>query len=740
MNKFSHFDLILKFLREKNTKQFWDELNDIITSHNDYYRRLQLNQKIKLASESSISFVKERNYNSFAELRQGVIPFPINSRDVYSDFELFILVLKRCNLVYTHRIVVNDYANESCTNFSSFIKKINEYIDEFTYEEIIKVPEFFLPYDEFVKINNDYINSKTDDENKFLRFSKNEHTGSIHEDANLLNRKRSSVSDKLTKFDQKKNFYDMNTEFISREKIFIDSKQDLLFKYQYLINNFFNKFTKEYIEKNNISSENLCFIYKGGTFMKILYQKYNNIFKLNKDFMKLNEDYFKRSDSDYCLYLMGIDDAREYFKHYYWMNVATYNILKKITKFINSNLDDILPINQLTDKDLEMHLENANKILNNDKERVKNGKQKKLTYFDDVNNFIGITIGNKTFFKETLPDKYDIKFLKKLDKNDLLYIDEENEDSNFKDKIEFMKKNKYINTDRKPFYITIKHHNNIPYQVVANIDDDTFNESGVYQYYNESNKFLTANDAKTFLNYFTLHRVKLNIILYYKNVSKNDTDISYGYLQCPAELIDIPISTFYDYKRNIDYNQDVSKIENVFCGEKIIFNAYSLHGLINDIVKQIFIEQKFPWLDVKYEKKIHRLVCFYIIYLNNIYSNMEEIKQKIIDFFNNYEFEKLKLSFKTYAGKELHEDHLFNKIFESLSKLKKKIDADTNISEKNANSDKITNIKNIFISGLNTFKPEEIKDELSDDETLSVPYLKKYLKYKKKYLSIKNKK
>ena len=34
-------------------------------------------------------------------------------------------------------------------------------------------------------------------------------------------------------------FYDLNTEFISREKIFVDSKQDLIFKYQALLSTTF---------------------------------------------------------------------------------------------------------------------------------------------------------------------------------------------------------------------------------------------------------------------------------------------------------------------------------------------------------------------------------------------------------------------------------------------------------------------------------------------------------------------
>ena len=48
-------------------------------------------------------------------------------------------------------------------------------------------------------------------------------------------------------------------------------------------------------------------------------------------------------------------------------------------------------------------------------------------------------------------------------------------------------------------------------------------------------------------------------------------------------------------------------------------------------------------------------------------------------------------------------------------------------------------IKEIFISNLKLFKPEEIPDDISEAGIEPVPYLKKYLKYKQKYLSIKKK-
>jgi hypothetical protein len=143
-----------------------------------------------------------------------------------------------------------------------------------------------------------------------------------------------------------------------------------------------------------------------------------------------------------------------------------------------------------------------------------------------------------------------------------------------------MKKNRYIPIQRSPFYITVKEENGKYYQALCNIDSKPL-ESGVYQYYNETNRF--KSNIGTGISYFTLHRIKLNIILYFKTWSKHKTNVAYGFFQCPSELIDIPIATFDDYKKDIDFNKNLQIYENVIEGKKIIFNSYNIYGIIDDI-------------------------------------------------------------------------------------------------------------------------------------------------------------
>jgi hypothetical protein len=724
MNKYSYFDLVLKFIKEKNTNSFWNELNQVIKTHNNYFRKLDLTQRIKLASETGISTIKDQDYKSFEQLRSGIILFPSDKKVEIDDIELLILILKRCNAVYSFQLNKNEIFDESKDDFVVFINKIDEYIKSFTYEQILSKPDFFLDLED--SNIQAYINDKPPPE--LMHFSQNTDIAKLNMDKDICSVKKAST-EVLDDFSQKKKFFDLITEFISRDKIFVDSKQKLIFEYQYLINNFFNKFINEYIKKNNLETDDILFIYKGGTFMKILFQKYNNLLKSNEQFKKMNEDYFKRSDSDYALFISQKFNRNDYTKHYYWMNIMTYNILTKISSFIDENISDILPINEIKEEDLKNQLEKINKLLSDDRDRSNVEKQKRLTYFDGVKEFIGISIGNKTYMKEQIPEKFNLKILKSTSMTDNTKFKYNNE---YIDKSEFMKKNRYIPIQREPFYITIKEKGKKYYQALCNINNKPLN-SGVYQYYNETNRFNTLYGNK--INYFTLHRVKLNVILYFKTWSKYETNVAYGFFQCPSELIDIPISTYDDFKRIINFNEYIQKYENNIDNVNFTFNAYSIYGIIDDICKALFVEQEYPWTDAKYEKKINRLVYFFLIYLNNAYSNWDEIKTKLENYFNTYNIGDAKLNFKTYEDKEIIEDKLYEKILNYLSEVYQRVKTSGN----KIYIDKMDLIKNIFLSNLNIFNQEEIHDNISESGSESVPYLKKYLKYKQKYLAIKNK-
>ncbi len=598
-------------------------------------------------------------------------------------------------------------------DFINFINKIDNYIGTFSYDELMIKPDFFLEMAD-ANITN-YINKTT----KLLHFSNND-AAQINLDTSILDKKRlSSLS--VDDFGQKKMFYDIGTEFISREKIYTDDNQELIFKFQYLVNTFFNTFIDMYKQKKGIDSKDIYFIFKGGTFMKILFEKYKNILKDNGDFLNKNQDFFKRSDSDYGIYINATFDKKTYTEHYYNLNILTYNILTKISKFINENLNEILPINQINDNDMEKLLEKYNTFLIANKGKGSNGDLK-LPYFRDIDKFIGISIYDKTYMKkgEVFPNSFDLYTLKSTskstDEHGVLKIK-----GQVVDKSKFMKEHKKVPVKRNPFYITIKEQDGKYYQANEDIEEEPY-DSGLYQYYNESNRFGT--DAN--LTYFTLHRVKINIVLYFKTYNSR-----YGFFQCPSELIDVPIATIDDYKTQIDFSTYLKPYSNTINGKVLNFNSYTIYGLIDDMFKSLFIELEFPWLDMKYAKRVNRLTYFLMIYFNNNYSNVDEIKNKLLTFLNDYNnTNALIINFTTHNGTNSNNDKLYTEIIGYMKQINDRATAPNDKA-------KILEMSNLIIATIKLFKYEDVKSGYTDNPE-NVPYLKKYLKYKNKYLVLKN--
>ena len=417
--------------------------------------------------------------------------------------------------------------------------------------------------------------------------------------------------------------------------------------------------------------------------MKIIHSKYTSILSDNKIFSDKNSEYFKRSDSDYGLFINSKFNKSDYTKHYYWMNVLSFNLLNKIGEFMDNNLDDLLPINKINNDSLKNQLNKINKLLKEDRDRNNTQKQNRLTYFDGIKEFIGISIYNQTYMTEEIPSNF---LIKKLKSSSLTENDTIKHDYKYIDKSEFMKQHKYIPIARNKFYITVGQEDEKYYQVLCNVNDKPLN-SGIYQYYNETNYFSGQGQGIEF-NYFTLHRLKLNIVLYFKTWSEKNT--AYGFFICPSELIDIPVSTFDDYKKNINFSKYFQIYENTIDNKQLIFNSYTIYGIVDDICKSIFVEEEFPWNDNKFQKKIHRLVYFFLIYLNNSYSNLDEIKNKLDEYFNNgYDLNKAELNFKTYSGTDIisSKEPLYNKILGFISDVNERVKTSGNKEYENKMND-----------------------------------------------------
>lgn len=751
---FDYLELIILFNHYKNNVDFIDKLNIVISEHNDIYKYLSIKNKIDLASKTGISLIKNKTYKSFEELRNNIILFPPDKKRKLDNFELFIMIILRCGLVYEYinSDIYNNYFQNEYESFIYTIKKIDNYIETFTYDDIFSIPDFFLKLNDINII--EYVNDPT--ENKLIRISKNDdnnknNKGLIFEHE-IFNNERIKSND-LDEFAQKKIFYDFNTEFISKDVIFTDNKQNLIFKFQYLISNFFNKFIKMYIDKNNLFQDDIVFIFKGGTFMKILFEKYKYLLKFNENFIDNNKKYFQRSDSDYSLYINPKFNKSEYTNHYYFMNVLTYNILNKIKFFIDNNLDEMLPINKIDNLSLKLHLDKINDFFKNNKN--------KLPFFKDIEEFIGISICNNNYFNEIIPDKPNVEMLsinKKINQinylsssryisflNDYGEFDDFNDINNFddfddinneidlnysksKNKMNFFKTNKYIGVERNSFYITPVQINNIKtfYPGLFNISaPEQINKSGLFQYYNETNRFKTdaIRSHLKKLNYFILHRIKINIILYYKK--KN----TFGFFSSPSELIDIPIVSYGDFKKKIYFPETIEKYINTNNKVNLLFNSYTLNGVIDDLINSVFAELEMPWDIIKFDKKIFRLSFFYMIYFNNLYTNIDIIKEKLNIFLDNFDMiMATNFDFIKYDKTKNIDDRLYLKLIDNINQLKIRVD-------KNNTTENINNFKKfieIFKTNIKLFNQELVNNiyaNIDGNNYERIPFLKKYIKY-----------
>ena len=173
------------------------------------------------------------------------------------------------------------------------------------------------------------------------------------------------TKDDITKidfFNQKKNFADETTKVMSNGFLFKNDEQTVIFEFQKLVNTMFNEKITEYKKNNGLDDDSIFFIYKGGSAMKMIFEKYKKQLLKNPNLTDFN-DYFERSDADYSIYIdkkLGKDRYNQIFCD---MNKITYYILTNIQQLLSNDLDRYCPINNVTSEQLEQLLQNCNEIL-----------------------------------------------------------------------------------------------------------------------------------------------------------------------------------------------------------------------------------------------------------------------------------------------------------------------------------------------------------------------------------------
>ncbi len=404
----------------------------------------------------------------------------------------------------------------------------------------------------------------------------------------------------------KKNFADIMTNFISSEKSFADERQENITRFQLLINKTYTTAIAHYRNRlkettnPTIQETDILFIYKGGTTMKLLFDKYQPIFNKLSSFDEIKE-FFLRSDSDYGIF---INPTLENFDEVYInINKISTLCLNFIRTQINNNPDFFVPLSIINIDDIRRQVQKMNDKLDEMKE-----EPGKTPYCDSIRNiarFIGMSyLGNHEFL-EDIPELNNNNTDNFFSKNDL--------DSTA---MEEFKNHHHINTTRSDFYLTYAD-GNYDQKILG-----TFNrtKNDIYLTVNEANEYPGINDAITA---FCLHRLKINFIVYYKTKPDENGVVKYGYFSCPSELVDVSImkQTSNDLRliyqninyEFIDYNYILKQNVTFKNQLKIIFKSYSTYGHISDLCLILFIQNNKPWDNNKYAKRLNRLLYFIIL-------------------------------------------------------------------------------------------------------------------------------
>jgi len=589
------------------------------------------------------------------------------------------------------------------------------------------------------------IKSNSEDQKKILNFfffSRNKYIDEIGDIGDAqLKLKNVKLADC-----KKKTLYDVSTEYFTN-LFFKNERINEIF--QFITNVLFQVMIKKYIEENNLKQTDIIFIYKGGTTMKILFEKYKLIIpNLNEYFNNKN---FKRSDSDYSIIINpNIVNPNKHRKEIIKLSFVILNELRKVFSTCKNVLFDNCELN---DELVQDFIEKFNINLNNTecKDIFKNIK------------IVGLTYGDKLFFSEC---KYKDRF---YNNDDIKNIKEKEIDTS-------------INTDppamviRKIGKILNRNYKSTRKDMYVENDKlffmlDEFNyKSTKNSIYLSMNNNINQKHKTIEYNNFSLLRLKMNIILFYINTSDNTIGIS----NAPSELIDLSVPKIDSDELKFIYEHDVRneiikyKPTNTYLD--FIYNGYSINGFIYDFIKQLYIASNPPWVGPKFEKRIQRFAFFILLSLleiknknsevsyKNLYMNLEKMilffKIDYITISNNLNDSKILLE-------KIFKFFIMNKHISNIYLVKNYL---LNLFDSNNNvytpTEFISNdIKNYILKNpeeqlkYDTYRTEMIQNfekiiiilKTLEANNTSIPFssfvnigvVNKYLKYKQKYLNLK---
>jgi hypothetical protein len=618
---------------------------------------------------------------------------------------------------------------------------------------------------EMLRVSNENIFRQNYDERHKLKFESN---NAITLDDNVI--RADGVNIDFEKNLCKKTLFDKMTELVSKDVCFKDDRQLQIARFQYLVNNLFNRAINQYIASKGLLPTDVLFLYKGGTTMKIVFEKYkriilneNNLIALNNLFEESKKN-FERSDSDYTIYINPDINNRGFnFEEVNRDMIGmSYVVLKHIRMLINQNPNQILSLDLIfRDNVLEEQLRKMNAKLQEVKDNSGNFPhcdnlrliERVIglgTSIHELNQQTGVyEKRERVFFQERIPQL-------QRDSLDLSFEEKQDRILNSEKYLTFLRERK-VDANKKDFLLT---NNTNDRKVLVPIETN----DNIYLSINETVQF----GGNGVISAFTLNRLKINFICYYITIQGK-----YGFFNCPSELIDVSIlksySThlpfFYTHGMNKEYKKYIYNYNQNNTVIRLEYNGYSIFGNINDLILVLFIQFNFPWDDAKYKKRILRLLFFVFLEISLFLRNNTNQINQIFDLFRKifmYRFDvndpQANIEGIEYIRRNL------NNLLQLLTDLGQQNNFDIHDLATNEFIEKLINIFNkpgFDFNKYNQFAQDilsylvlilnyeiptiNVNDEFRNNLE-NVPqiggnkYYLKYLKYKNKYFQLKNNK
>ena len=384
-------------------------------------------------------------------------------------------------------------------------------------------------------------------------------------------KKEKEEKEEITDFNARLGLSKVTTDIVT--DVFLKNNKTY-FDFIKLIINLFETAIHKYCKELNIDENDIHFMYKGGSIIRLVALEtfhlqpglVTNI--LNKYYSK----YFKRSDSDFSIHVNH--EHPNYTQIQIDMKNLSFLILFYIRTIFSNNKQKVF-----------------------DFYRYKEEYQVELLqgYLKDLNENMFVTNPASPYYKTAFNKiSFDTSDSNKADL--IISADNSQGTGSAVYKVDHNKIFDLLGPSSEKL------------KAIMNDGLDSNNKSPFYVSYNDVITFEkdTGETVK-----FDLVRMKANFKFETEKDGVKDT------LALGGEVIDvsIPHVTNPNEEHDMDLLRRYKEEED---GNILSFYSYSLKGLMEDIENILWISSRYPWMDVKYEKRISRLFFLYLVDLLRI--------------------------------------------------------------------------------------------------------------------------